>query len=64
MPPVTSNHGGHLPGLEAATVEKRGFQMPPLPSSYRIGAIYTIRFKMVYLDHFRPYYVKSGEQAQ
>ena len=61
---MTSNHGGHLPDREAATVEKKGFQMAPLPSSYRIGAIYSIRLKIVYLDHFRPYYAKSGERAQ
>ena len=38
--------------------------MPPLPYSYRIREIYTIRLKVVYLDHFRPYYVKSGNQDQ
>ena len=47
MPPVTSNREGHLPDWEAATVEKKGFQMPPPPPSYCIGAIYTIPFKMV-----------------
>ena len=44
MPPATSNDGGRPTEREAAIVEKKGFQMPPLPSSSRIGAIYTIRF--------------------
>ena len=51
MPPMPSSHEGHLPDLEDATVIDNGFQMPPLPYSYRIGEIYSIRFKMVYLDH-------------
>ena len=38
--------------------------MPPPLSSYRIGSIYTIRFKIVYLDYFSPYHVKSGDRAQ
>ena len=39
MPPETSNNGGHLPNHDYATVDKKGFNMAPLPSSYRIGAI-------------------------
>ena len=64
MPPVASNHGGHLPDMESVTVDHKGFHMAPLPFSYRIGAIYNIRFKKIYLDPFRPFYVKSGERAQ
>ena len=64
MPPVTSNHGGSLPGRETSTVEKKGFQKAPVLSPYRIGAIYTIRLKMVYLDHFRLYYVELGDRVQ
>ena len=52
MPPVTSNHGGNLPDREATTVEKKGFHMAPLLSSYHIGAIYTINFKN---GLFRPF---------
>ena len=44
MSPVTSNNGGNLPNWEAILVEKKGFYMAPLLSSYCIGAIYTIRF--------------------
>ena len=47
MPPMTLNHGGHVNDQETATVEKKGFQMPLLSLSARIGAIYTIRFRMV-----------------
>ena len=64
MPPGTSNHGAHLPSYEAATVDKKRFQMTPLLSSYCIGNIYMICFKIVYLYHFKPFYVKSGERAQ
>ena len=64
MPPVTSNHGGCIPYRETVTVEKKGFQIPPPPSSCRIGMIYTMRFKYIYLDHLRPYYIKSGERVQ
>ena len=62
MPPVTSNHGGNSPKKGDATVYKKGFQMAQLPPSYCIGDIYTIPFKMVYLDHFIPFYVESGKQ--
>ena len=34
--------------------------MVPLPDSFRIREIYTIRFEIVYLDNFRPYYAESG----
>ena len=61
---VTPKHGVNLSDWEAATAEKKGFQMPPLLSSYRIGAIYTISLKMVELDHFRPNSVKLGEMSQ
>ena len=61
--PVTSNNIGHLPNLDYATLKKKGFYTPPLPHFYRIGAIYNICLKMIYLDHFIPYYVKLGEQA-
>ena len=45
MPLVTSNNGYNLPNWEDATLEKKGFKIPPLPSSYYIGAIYDICFK-------------------
>ena len=40
MTPGTSNCVGT--NQEAATVEKKGFQIPPLPYSSCIGVIYTI----------------------
>ena len=58
MPPVTSNHGVLLSNWDTSTVEDWGFQMEPLLD------IYTIHFKIVYLDNFRPYYVKSGKRFQ
>ena len=64
MPPVKPNHGCHLPNMEDATVDNKGFKIPPLLYSYFIGVIYTIHLKMVYLDHLRPYYAKSGERSQ
>ena len=64
MPPMNSNHGGHLPDQETSTVEKKGFQMGPLRYSYRIEAIYTILLKIVYLDHFIPYSFESGKWVQ
>ena len=47
MPPVNSNHGGSLPNWKAEKLEKKGFKMPPLLSSFRIGAIYIICLKTV-----------------
>ena len=37
--------------------------MVPHMPYYRIRAIYTIRFKMVYLDRFKPYYVELGDRV-
>ena len=62
MPPLTSNHGYHLHKMEAVTVDRKGFHIVPLLTSYRIGEIYTILFKIVSLDHFRPFNVKSDER--
>ena len=45
MPPVKPNHGCHLPNMEDATVDNKGFKIPPLLYSYFIGVIYTIHFK-------------------
>ena len=45
MTPGTSNCVGT--NQEAATVEKKGFQMQPLSLSARLGAIYTIGLKIV-----------------
>ena len=45
MLPVTSNHEVQLFNWKAKIVENKGFQIPPLSSSYRIRAIYTIRLK-------------------
>ena len=44
-------------------VENKGFQMGPLPSIFRIGAVFTIRFKGVYFDPFSPYYVNWGDRV-
>ena len=60
IPPITSNHVVNLPDLEAAKAEKRGFRMPPLPYSYRIGATYTICLKS---GKSRPFYVKLGKRT-
>ena len=54
MTPVTSNNGDNLPELEYAIVEKKGFQIPPLPSSNRIGEIHTICFKNCLFRPFEP----------
>ena len=47
MPPMTSNHGGRVNDWEAKTIEGKGFQMPALSLSARIGAIYTIHLEIV-----------------
>ena len=52
IPPMTSNHAGNLPDLEAATLEKRGFWMTSLPYSYQIGGVYTISLES---GIFRPF---------
>ena len=41
---MTSNLEGRPNDQEVVTVENKGFQMPPLSISARIGEIYTIRF--------------------
>ena len=64
MLPVNSNHGGKLTDLDTSTVENKGFHMVPLLYYYCIGEIYMIRLKFVYLYHFRPYYVNSGDRVQ
>ena len=64
IPHVTSNYGGRLPDLEATTLEKNVFHIPPLLYSYYIRSSYTICFKIIYLDPFRLYYTKSSERSQ
>ena len=44
MPPMNSNNVVHLTNQEEATLEEKGFKMPPLLDSYHIGEMYTIRF--------------------
>ena len=63
MHPVTSNHGGRLTNRVASTVEKNFFHMVPQLFSCHTGVVYTIRLKIVYLDHFRPYYAKSDDRV-
>ena len=46
MVPVTSNNGFCLPYRGTSTVENKGFRVVPLLSSYHIGSIYTICFKI------------------
>ena len=40
------------------------FQMGPLPSIFQLCANFMIRLKRVYLDHFIPKLVNSGDRVQ
>ena len=43
--------------------EKKGFQMPPFPSSYHIGTIYTIRFKNGLIRPFKTIFGQLGRAS-